>query len=149
MKVIFIKDLKKQGKVNEVKEVSDGYAINYLIKNGYAVKYTKTSSNILKKDIKEKEIETEQNKKVAEEQKKKLESIILEIKAKSNNGKMFGSISNKQISDELKKQGITIEKKNIITEPLNSLGVHEVEIKLYKQIIAKLRVQIQEKYVIK
>ena len=149
MKVIFIKDLKKQGKVNEVKEVSDGYAINYLIKNGYAVKYTKTSSNILKKDIKEKEIETEQNKKVAEEQKKKLESIILEIKAKSNNGKMFGSISNKQISDELKKQGITIEKKNIITEPLNSLGVHEVEIKLYKQIIEKLRVQIQEKYVIK
>ena len=51
MKVIFIKDLKKQGKVNDVKEVSDGYAINYLIKNGYAVKYTKTSSDILNKDI--------------------------------------------------------------------------------------------------
>ena len=145
MKVIFIKDLKKQGKVNEVKEVSDGYAINYLIKNGYAVKYTKTSSDILKKDIKEKEIETEKNKKNAEEQKKQLENIILEIKVKSNNGKMFGSISNKQISDELKKKGISVDKKNIITEALNSLGVHEVEIKLYKQIVAKLRVQIQEK----
>lgn len=145
MKVIFIKDLKKQGKVNEVKEVSDGYAINYLIKNGYAVKYTKTSSDILKKDIKEKEIETEKNKKNAEEQKKQLENIILEIKVKSNNGKMFGSISNKQISDELKKKGISVDKKNIITESLNSLGVHEVEIKLYKQIVAKLRVQIQEK----
>ena len=52
MKVIFIKDLKKQGRVNEVKEVSDGYATNYLIKNGYAVKYTKTSSDILNKDLK-------------------------------------------------------------------------------------------------
>ena len=52
MKVIFIKDLKKQGKVNEIKEVSDGYATNFLIKNGYAVKYTKTSSEILSKDIK-------------------------------------------------------------------------------------------------
>ena len=145
MKVIFIKDLKKQGKVNEVKEVSDGYATNFLIKNGYAVKYTKTSRNILQKDIKEKEIEKEINKKNAEEQKKKIESIILEIKVKSNNGKMFGSISNKQICDELKKKGITIDKKNIITESLNSLGVHEVEIKLYKQITAKLRVQLQEK----
>ena len=55
MKVIFIKDLKKQGKVNEIKEVSDGYATNFLIKNGYAVKYTKTSSDFLNKDIKKKE----------------------------------------------------------------------------------------------
>ena len=56
MKVIFIKDLKKQGKVNEIKEVSDGYATNFLIKNGYAVKYTKTSSSILDKDIENKRI---------------------------------------------------------------------------------------------
>ena len=51
MKVIFIKDLKKQGKVNEIKEVSDGYAMNFLIKNGYAVKYTKTSNEILNTNI--------------------------------------------------------------------------------------------------
>ena len=56
MKVIFIKDLKKQGKVNDVKEVSDGYAVNYLIKNGYAVKYTKTSSAILDREIEDKKI---------------------------------------------------------------------------------------------
>ena len=52
MKVIFIKDLKKQGHVDEIKEVSDGYATNFLIKNGYAVKYTKTSSDRLNDDIK-------------------------------------------------------------------------------------------------
>ena len=60
MKVIFIKDLKKQGKVNEIKEVSDGYAINYLIKNGYAVKYTKGSASILDKELKIKKEQDEE-----------------------------------------------------------------------------------------
>ena len=145
MKVIFIKDLKKQGRINEVKEVSDGYATNFLIKNGYAVKYTKTSSNILKNDMKEKQKEEESNIKVAENVKKKLESITLDIKVTSNKGKMFGSISTKQISDELKKKGFTIDKKNILTDSLNSLGVHEIEIKLYKKVSAKLKIQLLEK----
>ena len=56
MKVIFIKDLKKQGKVDEIKEVSDGYATNFLIKNGYAVKYTKTSNDRLEDDIKKRQL---------------------------------------------------------------------------------------------
>ena len=77
MKVIFIKDLKKQGKVNDIKEVSDGYATNYLIKNGYAVKYTKTSSNILNEDIKKKAKEEEENIKNAETLKKQLEDLTL------------------------------------------------------------------------
>ncbi len=146
MKVIFIKDLKKQGKINEVKEVSDGYATNFLIKNGYAVKYTKTSSNILANDIKQKEKEDEINRKESLELKKKIEDIILEFKVSSNNGKMFGSISTKQISDELKKKGISIDKKNIISnDNLNLLGMHEIEIKLYKKVSAKLRINLLEK----
>ena len=146
MKVIFIKDLKKQGKINEIKEVSDGYATNFLIKNGYAVKYTKTSSNILANDIKAKEKEIEINTKKAEKLKKKIENIILEIKVTANKGKMFGSISTKQISDELKKKGITIDKKNIITnDQLSSLGIHEIEIKLYKKVSANLRIKLLEK----
>lgn len=145
MKVIFIKDLKKQGRINEVKEVSDGYATNFLIKNGYAVKYTKTSSNILKNEIKEKQKETEKKIEEAENIKKKLENLTLDIKVTSNKGKMFGSISTKQISDELKKKGFSIDKKNIMADSLNSLGVHEVEIKLYKKISAKLKIQLLEK----
>ncbi len=145
MKVIFIKDLKKQGKVNEIKEVSDGYATNYLIKNGYAVKYTKTSSNILNQDIKKKEQEEKENIKKAEELKKKLEALSISFKVSSNKGKVFGSISSKQIGEELNKKGIKIDKKQISAQNLNTLGVHEVEIKLHKKVIAKLRVQLIEK----
>ena len=104
MKVIFIKDLKKQGKINEIKEVSDGYATNYLIKNGYAVKYTKTSSNILNQDIKKKEQEEKENIKKAEKLKKKLEALSISFKVSSNKGKVFGSISSKQIAEELEKK---------------------------------------------
>lgn len=145
MKVIFIKDLKKQGKVNEIKEVSDGYATNYLIKNGYAVKYTKTSSDILNKDLKKKEQEEKENIKKAEEVKKKLEALSISFKVSSNKGKVFGSISSKQIGEELNKKGIKIDKKQISAQNLNTLGVHEVEIKLHKKVIAKLRVQLIEK----
>ena len=145
MKVIFIKDLKKQGKVNEIKEVSDGYATNYLIKNGYAVKYTKTSSDILNQDLKKKEKEEKENIKQAEEMKKKLEALSISFKVSSNKGKVFGSISSKQIGEQLEKKGIKIDKKQISAENLNTLGTHEVEIHLHKKVIAKLRVQLIEK----
>ena len=72
MKVIFIKDLKKQGKVNEIKEVSDGYALNFLIKNGYAVKYTKTSSDRLNKDLEDIQIKEEKEIEIAKELKEKI-----------------------------------------------------------------------------
>lgn len=146
MKVIFIKDLKKQGKVNDVKEVSDGYAVNYLIKNGYAVKYTKTSSSILDRDIEKKKKENDKSVANANDLKKKIENITLEFKVSSHNGKMFGSVSSKQIVEELKKYHFSIDKKCVIlNDGLSSLGMHEVEIKLYKNISATLKVHLLEK----
>ena len=145
MKVIFIKDLKKQGKINEVKEVSDGYAINYLIKNGYAVKYTKTSSNILDQYIKKKEQMEQENIKIAQDLKEKIEKLTIEFKVSSNQGKVFGSISSKQICEELEKNEIKINKKMIMAENLNTLGMHEVSIQLHKKVVAKLKVQLTQK----
>ena len=73
MKVIFLKDVKKQGKKNEIKEVSDGYAVNYLIKNGLAIKYTKSSGDILDKQIAYDKLNEEQNIKNAENIKKNID----------------------------------------------------------------------------
>ena len=146
MKVIFIKDLKKQGKVNDVKEVSDGYAINYLIKNGYAVKYTKTSSDILNKDIENKKIKEQEDIKRANELKNKLKDITLEFKVKCNNGKVFGSISSKQIHEELAKLGFDIDKKCIkINGSISSLGMHIVTLNLHKKVVGELKVHLIKK----
>ena len=146
MKVIFIKDLKKQGKVNEIKEVSDGYATNFLIKNGYAVKYTKTSADILDKDIKKKEEMEKEAIKEARETKEKLEKLVLDFKVTANNGKVFGSISNKQISEELKIKGFNIDKKLINTDgAISTLGVHIVKVNLHKKVVSELKVKLTEK----
>lgn len=146
MKVIFIKDLKKQGRINEIKEVSDGYATNYLIKNGYAVKYTKTSSEILTKDLENKRIKEQENIKEATKLKHQIENITLKFEVKCNNGKIFGSISNKQIYEELLKKGINIDKKEIkIDNAISSLGVHIVKINLYKKVCGELKIQLVEK----
>ena len=147
MKVIFIKDLKKQGKVNEIKEVSDGYATNFLIKNGYAVKYTKTSSNRLNTEISNAKIEEEKQIKEANKIKVKIEKELLTFNVKSNNGKVFGSISNKQLEEKLKELGYNIDKKQIkIINPLSTLGVHEVQIDLYnKKVEATIRVELISK----
>ena len=146
MKVIFIKDLKKQGKINEIKEVSDGYAVNFLIKNGYAVKYTKTSSNILNTELENAKLKEEKEIEEAKKIKKELENKTISFAVKSNNGKVFGSISTKQIEEELKKLGYNIDKKKIkIDNPLSSLGIHKVKLELHKKVEADIKVQLIEK----
>jgi large subunit ribosomal protein L9 len=146
MKVIFIKDLKKQGRVNDIKEVSDGYAINFLIKNGYAVKYTKTSSDILNKDLKNKEEMEEKAIADAEKLKEQIEKITLEFGVTANNGKVFGSISSKQISEGLRNKGFNVDRKMIDTDgALSSLGTHIVIINLHKKVKAELNVRLVQK----
>lgn len=147
MKVIFIKDLKKQGKSGEIKEVSDGYATNYLIKNGYAVKYTKTSSERLNDDIKAKEQKEAEDIELSNKIKEKIskENLIFEVKA-GNDGKVFGNISTKQIEEKLTNLGYNIDKKKIkVDSSLNLLGSHYVNIELHKKVIAQLKITIKEK----
>ena len=140
MQVIFLKDLKGQGKKGEIKEVSDGYAINFLIKKGYALKKTEGSLKKLNESIKESNLKDEQNRSVALKLKKELENVTINILVKEKNGRMFGSVSTKTIKEELDKLGYKFDKKQIETESINTLGVHLVTINLYKDIKGTIKV---------
>ena len=144
MEVIFIKDLKNQGKKGQIKNVKDGYAENFLIKNGYAVKKTKENLSKLNHEIAKKEKETEENTKEALKLKDELEKVVLEFKVKTGEGdRVFGSISPKQIKEELDKKGYKIEKNKIDkTTPIASLGFHNVEINLYNDISTTVKVHV-------
>lgn len=144
MEVIFIKDLKNQGKKGQIKEVKDGYAENFLIKNGYAVKKTKENLSKLNHEIAKKEKETEEKKVEATKVKETLSQLVLEFKVKTGEGdKVFGSISQKQIKEELEKKGYKIDKNQIdITNPISSLGFHNVEINLFNDITATIKVHV-------
>ena len=147
MKVIFLKDLKGQGKKNEIKEVSDGYATNYLIKNGYAVKYTKSSSDKRDEEIHNNKLLDEENTKKANDIKKKLEKEKINFKVSSGkDGKVFGSISSKQIYEKLVELGYNVDKKKIIIkDSLSSLGMFYVDVELYKKVVAKVRIELIKK----
>ena len=145
MKVIFIKDLKKQGKVDEIKEVSDGYATNFLIKNGYAVKYTKGSNERLQDDIKARNDKEVEDIKEANKLKDKLakENLVYSVKT-GKDGKVFGNISTKQIHEKLIELGYKIDKKSIkLDESLNTLGTYNVNIMLHKKVTAILKVTLK------
>ena len=145
MQVIFLKDLRGQGKKGEIKEVADGYAMNFLIKKGFAVKKTEASLNKL--NI-EKENSRMIDKKLtleANEMAKKLEKVTIIFTCKAGkDDKMFGSISTKQIKEELDKLGYSFEKKHIRSETINSFGFHEVLIDLYKNISGKIRIEVRK-----
>lgn len=144
MEVIFIKDLKNQGKKGQIKEVKDGYAQNFLIKNGYAVVKTKENLAKLNKEQALKVATDQENKQRAEELKVKLDKVVLEFKVKTGEGdRVFGSISVKQIKDELAKQNYKIEKSQIeITNQIASLGFHNVKLNLYPGVEATIKVHL-------
>jgi len=146
MKVILLKDVKKQGKKDEIIEVSDGYAENFLIKNGLAVKYTTGSKNILDMTIEKRKSEELTLIEECQKTKEKIEKLELVFKVKTGNqGKVFGSISSKQIAEELSKKNINIDKKIIkIENPIDTLGVHLVNIVLHKKVVAQIKINVKE-----
>ena len=110
MKVIFLKDLRGQGKKGEIKEVKDGYGKNFLIKNGYAVLATETSLNRLNKENEENRLQEHLNIKECKEIKNKLEKLRLKFKVKTGSGdRVFGSVSTKLIVEKLKDNGFDID----------------------------------------
>ncbi|KJL03412.1 MULTISPECIES: 50S ribosomal protein L9 [Priestia] len=147
MKVIFLKDVKGKGKKGEVKNVSDGYAHNFLLKNGYAVEATGGNVKVLEaqkhREQKDAAAELQANK----ELKATLEELTVELTAKSGEGgRLFGSITSKQIAEELKKKHkIKVDKRKIeLNDAIRALGYTNVPVKLHPEVTATVKVHVTE-----
>lgn len=146
MKIILLEDVRKVGKKDQILEVSDGYANNYLIKNKLAVPLTKRSKEVLDNRL-DKEAKWEEEKvETLNKIKMELEKKTIDFQVKTGTqDKVFGKVSTKQIADKLKEMGYNIDKKCILLDgDLDILGVHEVEIKLHKKVDFKLRVILKK-----
>ncbi len=147
MKVILLQDVKNVGKKGQTIEVSDGYANNFLLPKRLGVNATKRSVEILDKQKEDARILDEKNRKEAEELKEKLKTITLEFTCKTGkDGKLFGSVSSKQVVEKLKTSyGITIDKRKFVDkETVNTLGVTILKNELYKGVVAEIKVHVRE-----
>ena len=147
MKVIFNQDVKGQAKKGELKEVSDGYARNYLFPRKLAQEATADNLNKYRLKEKAKAAQAAKEKAQAEEYAKKLEGVQVMIKAKSGGkGKLFGAVTSQEISDALKEQfGMEIEKNKIVqSEPIKSFGTYAVKAKLGYEVSGVINVLVTE-----
>lgn len=150
MKVIFTEDVKGRGKRGQIKNVPDGYAQNFLIPRGKAKIATKAAMSELKGQERSKEKREAEELAQAKELKKKLEAdnTVLEMSGKAgSDGRMFGSISSKQITKALQDQyNIKLDKRKLeLPAPIKALGYADVKVKLHHDVEAKLRIHIAEK----
>ena len=144
MKVVLLTDVKGTGKKGEIKEVADGYAQNFLLKTGKARKADNgaISENKMKKEANDYHKEMQKQDAIALAQKINGTKILVKIKC-GDNGKTFGSITSKEIADELNKKGFDIDKRKIeVKEPLKTIGLYDVSAKLHPEVSAKFKVEI-------
>ena len=146
MKVILLKDVKKVGKKGEIVDVSDGYAKNFLLARKFAVIATDASVKVLEKQNAETQAEYEEEKRKAEELKKEIEKEQLRFMVKAGTGgRVFNSVSSKQIVAALAKKGFKVDKRKFIDYyPIQALGFTEVKIELFKDVVCVLKVQLVE-----
>ena len=143
MKVVLLKDLKGKGKKGDIIEASDGYAKNFLIPQGIAKAGTSSNLNEANQAKKAQEYHNEQARLQAVADKTEIEKLHLILKVKcGNNGKVFGSVTNKEISDELAKHNIVVDRKKIEGSPIKTTGVFDVKIKLFPGVSAKLKLEV-------
>ena len=147
MKVILLADVKSLGKKGEIVNVSDGYARNMLFPKKLGVEATAKNLNDLKLQNQNKEKVAKENLEAAKKFAKELEDITVEVKIKvGDNGRVFGSVSTKEIAESAKKQlNLDIDKKKLVLDaPIKSLGVTMVPVKLHPKVMGQLKVHVKE-----
>jgi large subunit ribosomal protein L9 len=149
MKVILKQDVKGQGKKGDIVNVNNGYARNFLIPRGLAEEANADALNsaVLKKQAQD--FHKEEEKKQAQKSKLELEKLTVVLKVKcGENGKVFGSVTNALISSQLQQMGYTVDKKKIVLkEPIKSAGSYMLDVKLFPDIVAKLKVEVEKEKV--
>lgn len=146
MKVIFLQDVKGQGKKGEIKEVSEGYARNFLLPRGLVQVATAGAAKSLEQMQAAEGKKKEREKQAAQALAAKLSEMTIVIKAKAGEGgRLFGAITSKQIAEALEREKIKIDKRKIeLDEPIRNLGVTKVHVKLYPDVKGTLNVQVAE-----
>ena len=144
MKVILLEDVRGTGKAGDVANVSDGYARNMLIPRGLAVEATAQNIKQLEKKKEAMAKKFAEDKAAALELKKKLEEVTVEVRTKAGkDGKVFGSVTSKDIADALNQMGFDIDKKKIqLDSPIKAIGMTDVNVKLFTEISGKVKVNV-------
>ena len=148
MKVIFNVDVRGQGKKGEMKEVSDGYARNYLLPRKLASEATADAVNAFKLREKAKAAQIARDRALAEENAKKLAGVVVQVQARAGQGgRLFGAVTSQEISDALREQhGIEIENNRIVQpEPIKQFGSYEVKARLGSEVSGTINVLVTEK----
>lgn len=143
MKVVLLKDLKGKGKKGDIINVSDGYAVNYLVPNGYAVVGNATNLNQAKQANAAQEYQAKLQKEHAEKMAESLKGvdIIIPIKC-GQNGKIFGSVTNKEVAATLEKLGYEVDRKKIDFPNIKTLGQYTAKLKLHPQVSLEIAVNV-------
>ena len=143
MKVILLQDIQGHGKKGEIVVINDGYAKNFLIPKKMAVEATKQMMNeIAQKTAREARILKEERE-AAEALAKQIKGITVTVLAKFGGEKMYGSVTNQDISDALKAMGYDVDKKKIvIKDAIKSVGIYDAEVKVYRDVNAKIKIKV-------
>lgn len=146
MKVLLLADVKGQGKKDQIIEVSDGYARNFLIPRKLGIAADAKTIGDAKAKEEAKQFKIQEEKKAARAVAEKIESTLLVIKAAGSDGRLYGSITSKDVAEALAKQhGIEVDKRKLtLKEMIKSYGDYEAEIKLYTEVSATLKIKITE-----
>ncbi|MFN3344189.1 MAG: 50S ribosomal protein L9 [Chloroherpetonaceae bacterium] len=145
MKIILKKEVEKLGEIGDILTVKDGYARNYLIPKGLAVRATDSMLKAIETEKKQKAFKIERERKAARELAESLERLLLNVKVKAGEeGRLYGTVTTQMIADGLKAKGFEVDRKQItIDPPIKQVGKHEVTIKLYSDVVAKLNLEVE------
>lgn len=147
MKVILQQDVKGKGKKGQLVEVSEGYGRNYLLPKGLAIAATADNLNVMKQAEASRAHHEAVERAEAQDIAAKLENIIVHVTAKGGtSGRIFGSVTSKEIASQLKKEhGLDVGKQKIVMkEAIKTFGTYELKVKLYPEVVGKLKVQVTE-----